>query len=91
MQWLVSFDVADDKRRYRLTRVLLDYGQRLQESVFWLECEDDLAERIRLRLRQAIDEADDNLFIVPACEACVKKMEGMGKARIPEIPEFYIF
>ncbi len=91
MQWLVSFDVADDKRRYRLTQVLLDYGQRLQESVFWLDCEEELRERIRMRIEKVLDAAEDNLLIVPVCDACMRRVEGKGKAKIPELPEFYIF
>lgn len=31
---LIAFDVADDRRRYRLVRHLERYGQRVQESVF---------------------------------------------------------
>ncbi|MGC8808378.1 MAG: CRISPR-associated endonuclease Cas2 [Thiomonas sp.] len=33
---LIAFDLASDRRRYRLTRLLEGYGQRVQESVF--EC-----------------------------------------------------
>ena len=90
MQALVAFDVADDRRRYRLTRVLLDYGTRIQESVFWVECEDDLVERIRERVRGVLDVEVDNLWMVPVCEGCVKKVETIGIGRKPEVPEYFI-
>ena len=55
MQALIAFDIADDHRRYRLTRVLLDYGERIQESVFWIDCEDDLVDRIRERVTRVLE------------------------------------
>ena len=91
MQWLVSYDVTDDRRREKLAKALLDYGQRVQESVFWLETEDDLGDRIRDRLARIISLGEDSLWIVPVCLACVKKLEVIGISPRPEVPEFYIF
>ncbi len=90
MQAIITFDVSDDSRRYRLTRVLLDYGQRVQESVFWVECDDDLDERIRKRIASVICVDEDNVWVVPVCLACGKKIDTYGVARKPELPEFYI-
>ena len=36
--WVVSYDVADDKRRARVARRLQARGQRVQWSVFELLC-----------------------------------------------------
>ena len=91
IQWVVCYDSADDARRNRLVNVLLDYGQRVQESVFWVEAEDDLAERIRERLGHVIDIEEDSLWIIPLCAACAKKLVVLGKNKRPEVPEYYIF
>ncbi len=91
MQALIAFDISDDQRRYRLTRVLLDYGQRIQESVFWIDCEDDLMDRIRERVKRTVDAQIDNLWIVPVCGACTKRIETMGIGRKPEVPAYFIF
>lgn len=90
MQWLVCYDVADDERRTRLAKVLLDYGQRVQGSVFWVEAEDELADRIRERSRRVIREDEDSLWIVPLCGACANKVETFGKTERPEVAEFYV-
>ena len=90
MQALIAYDVSDDARRYRVTCVLLDYGQRVQESVFWVECDEDLVERIRERLRAAIDPACDNVWWVTVCQSCTKRVETMGVGRKPEVPEYYV-
>ncbi len=91
IQWVVCYDSSDDARRNRLVNILLDYGQRVQESVFWVEAEDDLAERIRERLGRVIDVDEDSLWIIPLCAACTKKLVVMGKNKRPEVPEYYIF
>lgn len=90
MQALVAFDVADDQRRYRVTKVLLDYGERVQESVFWVECEDDLEERIRERLGRVVSVEADNVWWVQVCQGCARKVETMGLGRKPEIAEYYV-
>jgi CRISPR-associated protein Cas2 len=90
MKLLVAYDVSDDRRRERIVRILLDYGQRIQESVFWLEAEPPLIERMRQRLRAEIDEEDDSLWIVPLCEACIRRLETLGIQNMPEVPAYYI-
>lgn len=63
---LVSYDVSTTSRegRRRLRRVAracLDYGQRVQNSVF--ECQIDPAQwtRLRLRLMEEYDQGEDSL------------------------------
>ena len=91
IQWVVCYDMADDVRRNRLVKVLLDYGQRVQESVFWVEAEDDLADRIRERVGRVIDTEEDSLWIVPLCAGCAKRVEVLGKKARLVLPEYYIF
>ena len=90
MQALVTFDVTDDRRRYRMTQVLQDYGQRVQESVFWIDCDDELYVRMRERLARVVDRALDNVWLLPVCAGCAKRVDVMGVGRKPEVPEYYI-
>ena len=90
MQWLIAYDISDDVRRQRLVRVLLDYGQRVQESVFWLDVEDDLGERIRERVATVIGAEEDVVWITPLCSGCVRRVTTLGRTRVPELPEYYI-
>jgi CRISPR-associated protein Cas2 len=90
MQWLVAYDISDDTRRQRLSKILLDYGQRVQESVFWIDAEDDLADRIRDRVAKAISPADDVIWILPLCGNCTRRVVTLGNTRVPELPEYYI-
>ena len=42
MKYVIAYDLADDRRRSRLVSLLLDYGARIQESVFFADLEEDL-------------------------------------------------
>lgn len=61
-RFLVTYDLADDRRRDRVHRILLDFGDWVQFSVFL--CELDERERIRLRgrLDTVIDHRQDQIL-----------------------------
>ena len=50
MRYLVCYDIADDRRRDRLAGALLDFGPRLQESVFLLDLDEELLVRLKERV-----------------------------------------
>lgn len=39
--YVVAYDISDDKRRERVARVLLHYGERMQRSVYQVVLEPD--------------------------------------------------
>lgn len=90
MRILVCYDISDNRRREDLVRILLDYGQRVQESVFWLEAEEELLERMKGRIEKVLEEREDSVWLVPVCDGCAKKVVTVGVQRVPEIPEYYI-
>ena len=90
MKVLAAYDVSDDRRREHIVRILQDYGQRVQESVFWLEADAMLIANMRERIRREIDEETDSLWILMLCEACVQKVETIGVQSVPGVPAFYI-
>ena len=82
-QWtVVSYDIADDKRRAKVMKTLEGYGQRVQYSVF--ECDlrpADLA-RLEAKLRAIIEDESDDVRFYLLCEACVGKVRTLGRASI---------
>jgi len=65
---LVTYDVATDtaagRRRLRkVAQVCLDYGQRVQNSVFECSVNDMQFETLRHRLLKCINNGEDNLRI----------------------------
>jgi CRISPR-associated protein Cas2 len=82
-RYLVTYDVADDKRRDRVHRTLLDFGDALQFSVFL--CDLNERERIDLRgrLGDTIHHRDDQVLVVrlgPVDRDAREIMESVGRA-----------
>lgn len=90
MLTVVSYDIADDRRRNRLSQALKDFGERVQYSVF--ECHLTLAEveQLRARVVREIDAGEDRVRIYRFCEDCGAKGEALGQGRMTEDPEVYV-
>lgn len=63
---LVTYDVstitaAGRKRLSRVAKICLDYGQRVQNSVFECEVNTDTFTQLRLRLLDTYDPKEDSL------------------------------
>jgi CRISPR-associated protein Cas2 len=90
MRYLVCYDIADDRRRQRVSELLLDYGSRVQESVFECLIEPPLAEQMQQRLRKSIETESDSVFVFTLCDACLSRSSSLGLARQVADPEVYI-
>jgi CRISPR-associated protein Cas2 len=82
MLWIIAYDIADNRRRYRVAKTLLGYGERVQESVF--ECHLDNAQlrRMQAAIRPLLDEREDRLRYYPLCgkDAALVVWRGKGIA-----------
>ena len=74
----------------RLATALLDYGERIQESVFLAHLDDELYTRMMDRIPKLIDPALDCVHIFSLCNACEKKARLLGKGKMPEDRPFVI-
>jgi CRISPR-associated protein Cas2 len=90
MQYVVCYDIADDRRRDRLASVLLDYGPRAQESVFMANLDDELAAKMVARVAKVVDEQFERVHIFALCQACSGKTRVMGTAEVVEDRAFYV-
>lgn len=78
---VVAYDVPDDKRRTRIADVLLDYGTRIQESVFECEIPPDRFVKLKHRLNKLLKPEEDSLCIFHLCSACRARAERFGFAK----------
>lgn len=90
MRYLVAYDITDDRNRDRLAKILLDFGQRLQESLFICNIEPEQKSQLLERAEQTINPIDDKLHIVPICNQCWQSVEAIGIAAKPEDPGYYV-
>ena len=90
MLYVISYDIADDRRRSRVAQALLDYGSRIQESVFVAHLDDELHGRMMTRLGKLISEMEDRVHVFTLCKVCEGKMVAMGLAEVKKDADFII-
>ena len=64
---MVCYDIADEPRRARVAGTLLDFGRRLEESVFAVNLDEELTAKRKRRLERQIEEPENTLHLFPVC------------------------
>lgn len=84
---VVAYDIADDRRRDRVVRRLVDDLVRVQESVFEGEIGDRRHVSLIAALGGLIDQRTDNVRVYTLCQRCRRSVETMGIAITPASPD----
>jgi CRISPR-associated protein Cas2 len=90
MQYVICYDISDDGRRGRVAHALLDFGSRIQESVFVANLDQELAGRMMERLAKLMESEQDRLHVFELCGACSGRTKALGRAELVEDREFYV-
>lgn len=62
-RYLIAYDIPNDKRRTRLAKKLLSYGDRVQYSVFVADCRQARLVRLRQTIAATIADDEDSVLI----------------------------
>lgn len=90
MFYVISYDIKDDLRRNRLAKLLDDYGDRVQYSVFEAILEEDKwAEMVR-RIKAAIDTSEDSVRIYRLCAPCQARVLIIGAGEMLRKVDVYV-
>lgn len=87
MRTIITFDISNDRKRYRATKVLKTVGVRVQKSVFEAtSMPRALYLRIRSKLEGIVVPETDSLRYYSLCATCAARIEhfGAGPHRIAE-------
>lgn len=87
---VVSYDVADDRRRLKVMKAMKAFGDRVQLSVFECNFEHKEMQRMCARLSRAIKAEEDTVRIYRICENCKTQIRIMGRGVVSEDPELII-
>lgn len=87
---VLAFDVADNRRRYRLVRLLERYGQRVQESVFeaWLTPQQRSA--LLERASRLLHPSQDRLVCYALTLAESSRLRTLGASTRTPNPSFFV-
>ena len=78
---VVSYDSPDDRRRNRVCKLLKDYGERVQYSVFECLLRPEELKRLRERLKPLLVPEEDDVRFYRLCENCRRKTTVWGRKK----------
>ncbi|MBK6915006.1 MAG: CRISPR-associated endonuclease Cas2 [Ignavibacteriales bacterium] len=77
---LIVYDIADDKQRNSISKLLEIYGVRVQRSVFECNLNEVLYKELLDKL-QDLSTEDVDMRIYPLCKECFAKVMGIGEVK----------
>lgn len=78
MLYIVSYDIESDKNRKKVAEVLLEYGVRVQYSVFECLLKKNELPELYDKIKPLISEKTDSVIFCPVCLNCSSKKEVIG-------------
>ncbi len=90
MFYSICYDIKDDRRRLNVAKVLKDYGERVQLSVFEANLEPEQLKKLKERVSKILDVEEDSLRVYPLCGACMPRIEILGQGAVTQDPEIII-
>lgn len=91
MKYVITYDIADDRRREDVATLLSGYGPRVQLSVF--ECEFRTRQEcagLQGKLRDLIDPVEDQVRLYPLDDRAARRVAVIGARMIEERQDFWI-
>jgi len=88
---VVSYDICEPKRLRRVAECCLDFGIRVQQSVFECRLEADQFDRFWARLQEIADPTEDKIVAYPLHGSQADQIRTFGQMVCSEQVVAYIF
>lgn len=90
MFYLIAYDIADPKRLNRVAKIMKDYGNRVQKSVFECNLQKEQIQRLICRIISVMNDVEDSVRIYKICEICKHNIQILGEGEVTDDPDVYI-
>ena len=91
MNFIITYDVQNDKRRKKISDELEAYGIRVNYSVFECQLNKTKLKKLKQKLEELVNKKEDSLRCYHICQSCIpKSFEICNKADIFEPLELFI-
>ena len=87
MRFVVCYDVADDKKRTAVSRLLEGWGTRVQFSVFEIEGTVSNMDALSVAVEELLDPSGDRFRVYRLCGECIKQRKTFGKELEPPVAD----
>ncbi|MDY0261386.1 CRISPR-associated endonuclease Cas2 [Syntrophotalea acetylenica] len=78
MDLLIAYDIANPRRLQRVARIMLDYGTRVQKSIFEVSISERAFTELRRRTEKELDASEDGVKYFPLCARCSEVWLNIG-------------
>ena len=78
---VVSYDIANNRRRQKVVKIMEGYGRRVQYSVFECHLSAQNYRRLKEKLSSVINRKEDSILFYQLCQSCLQKRDGLGLRR----------
>jgi CRISPR-associated protein Cas2 len=82
MRIVVAYDIVDNRRRNKIAKTMLDYGFRVQKSVFECLIDDRKYLSMKEKIEKLIDPTEDSVRYYFLCARCENSTEVSGSGPI---------
>ncbi len=76
---VIAYDIADDKRRQKIAKILSNCGVRCNFSVFECVMTESQIKKTQMKIEKIIDQRTDCVLYYYLCKSCVAKRGVEGK------------
>lgn len=79
MNMIVAYDIADPRRLAKIAKIMKDYGNRVQKSIFEISARGGVFNELRRRVEETIVPEEDGVKYFPVCQKCSGTVEIIGQ------------
>lgn len=79
MNMIVAYDIADPRRLAKIAKIMKDYGNRVQKSIFEVSARGGVFNELRRRVEETIVPEEDGVKYFPVCQKCSGTVEIIGQ------------
>jgi CRISPR-associated protein Cas2 len=90
MHIIVVYDISDNKRRERLRKALMRFGNSVQKSVFEFDLTKRQLQTMEMVIRGIISKDIDNVRYYQMCKSCISGVEVFGGQPLTQAKPAYI-
>lgn len=90
MYMIIAYDIADSKRLLRVAKIMEDYGQRVQYSIFEAALSPLHSDMMQRRVEKVINKEFDGVKYYPLCEKCLQRAVVLGIGGMPGVAGEYL-
>ena len=84
MRYLICYDIVDNRRRSKLAKFLLDYGRRVQYSIFECDLTKKVLDAVLKGIVEYVSDDEDSVRVYRLCAECVASVQAFGPQRVAQ-------